>query len=71
MPQAHYDHPEIQFADHDNVQVAEYGDVKSFQPSESESDNAPEVNGGGEFWLPCTLRGGVWANMGVVADGAV
>jgi hypothetical protein len=49
--QTHYDR--VQFADFNYVQVAQYGEVQYFQPSDSEDDNAPEVdaddNGDGEF----------------------
>jgi hypothetical protein len=45
--QTQYDH--IQFADFNNVQVAQYGEVKYFQPTDSEDENAPEVNGESEY----------------------
>ena len=45
--QASYDH--VQFADFDNVQVATLGNVEYFKPSDSDAENALEVNGGGEF----------------------
>ncbi|KAK4122417.1 hypothetical protein N657DRAFT_576144 [Parathielavia appendiculata] len=45
--QAQYAH--VEFADFNNVQVAQYGEVKFFQPSDSEDENAPEVDAEGKF----------------------
>lgn len=51
--QAGYD--QVQFADFNYVQVARYGEVKYFQPTDSEDENAAEVDGDGEF-LPVTAE---------------
>jgi hypothetical protein len=47
--QAQYN--QVEFADFNKVQVAKYGDVKFFQPTDSEDDNANAngVNGEGEY----------------------
>ena len=42
----------VEFADFNNLQVAEYGDVKYFQPtpdSEDERNGSEGLNGEGEF----------------------
>lgn len=66
--QAQYDH--VQFADFNSVQVAKYGDVKYFQPSESDDDNEPEVDREGECLCCCVYS---WccvsAKISLVADG--
>ena len=54
--QAQYD--QVEFADFNQVQVAKYGDVKFFQPTDSEDENANGVNGEGECWLSVSCTAG-------------
>lgn len=65
--QTQYD--QVQFADFNSVQVAKYGDVKYFQPSESDGDNEPEVEREGKSSIAASIVAPVNIRMSMVADG--
>lgn len=62
----------VEFSDFNHVQVANYGEVKYFQPTDSEDENAPAVEG--EFWFssfPLTFLRPDEEMWKAVADGSV
>jgi len=55
--QAQYNH--VEFADFNQVQVAQYGEVKFFQPPPDSDEEANGVEGEGEFGFLFVVAGAV------------